>query len=78
MACAYQNLFGKVGEGVHSIRIANIAVVDVLMTILVAYVVSLFLPFRFSYVLLFLFLAGIVLHRVFCVRTTVDRILSTL
>ena len=76
MLCEYKNMLGKVGEGVHSIRIFNIAIIDVLLTIIGAYIIHLFVPgYRFSIILLTLFAAGIVLHWLFCVRTTVDKLL---
>ena len=37
MLCAYRNLFGRVAEGAHSYRIFDIAIVDVLFTVLGAY-----------------------------------------
>jgi hypothetical protein len=74
--CPYRDLFGKVGEGIHSYRIANIAIVDVILTILGAALLHLVFPsYRFITILIALFLLGIILHRLFCVRTTVDRIL---
>ena len=42
--CKYKDIFGKVGKGIHSFRICNIAVVDVLLTILAAYCIHLRLP----------------------------------
>ena len=75
MFCPYKNMFGKVGEGVHAYRIFNIAVVDVLATILVAFLVHYYSGFDFFWVLLGFFILGIVLHRLFCVRTTIDRFL---
>ena len=61
--CKYKNLFGEVGKGVHSYRIFNIAVVDVVLTILGAYIIYLFNPkFNFIYILLFLFILGILLN----------------
>ena len=77
MFCQYKNIFGKVGEGAHSFRIFDIAIVDVLLTILGAYVLQrfFFMNCNFSLVLLLLFLIGIVLHRLFCVRTTIDKLL---
>ena len=76
MLCEYKNILGTVGEGVHSIRIFNIAIVDVLLTIIGAYIIHLFAPgYRFSIILLTLFATGIVLHWLFCVRTTVDKLL---
>lgn len=74
--CPYRNLLGKIGEGVHAYRIANIAIVDVILTILGAALLHMVFPsYRFLTILVVLFLLGIILHRLFCVRTTVDRIL---
>jgi hypothetical protein len=74
--CKYKNLFGEVGKGVHSYRIFNIAIVDTLLTILAAFIIYLFVPrYGFFYILLFLFILGIVLHHIFCVRTTIDKLL---
>jgi hypothetical protein len=76
MLCAYNDIFGKVGEGVHSYRIANIAVVDVISTIIVAFFLHYLFPaYKVLHIVIVLFLLGIVLHRIFCVRTTVDRLL---
>ena len=76
MLCEYKNLFGKVGEGIHSYRIFNIAIVDTLLTILAAFIIYLFFPrYGFIFILLFLFILGIILHHVFCVRTTIDKLL---
>jgi hypothetical protein len=75
MLCQYKDLFGKVGEGAHSYRIADIAVIDVLLTILSAYLIHMLTGYPFAYTLIILFLLGILLHHLFCVRTTVDRMI---
>ena len=76
MLCQYKDIFGKVGEGAHSYRIFDIAVVDTTLTILAAYIIHLFVPqYNFITILAILFIIGIVLHRLFCVRTTVDKLL---
>ena len=76
MFCEYKEILGKVKKGVHSYRVFDIAVVDVVMTILGAYLLHLFIPqSNFFVVLVSLFLLGIVMHRLFCVRTTVDKML---
>jgi len=76
MLCKYKEIFGKPNEGLHSIRIFNLAIVDVLFTILGAYVIHIFIPkYNFWYILLLLFILGIVIHRIFCVRTTIDKLL---
>jgi len=73
--CKYKDMFGKPNQGVHSFRIFNIAIVDVLLTILAAFIISYFLKTKFLYTLLFMFILGIISHRIFCVRTTIDKLL---
>ena len=74
--CKYRNIFGKVGQGVHSIRVFNIAIVDVLLTFLSAFILKIFLPeFNYLSITVILFLLGIVLHHIFCVKTTVDKLI---
>jgi hypothetical protein len=76
MFCEYKNIFGKVGEGAHSYRIFNIAIVDTGLTVLAAYIIYLFFPkYNFWYILLGLFVLGIIVHRAFCVRTTLDKVI---
>jgi hypothetical protein len=74
--CKYKNIFGKVNEGIHSYKIFNIAIVDVLATIILAYVIYLLIPkYNFFFILICLFLIGIISHRIFCVRTTIDKLI---
>lgn len=76
MLCPYKDLLGKVGEGVHSYRVANIAIVDVIMTIVAAFILHFLYPkYSVLSIAIVLFLLGIILHRLFCVRTTIDRLL---
>ncbi len=73
--CKYKDILGEPGKGAHSYRIFNIAIVDVILTILVALLISYFFKFNLWYTLIILFLLGIVMHRLFCVRTTIDKLL---
>jgi hypothetical protein len=76
MFCKYKNMFGEVGKDIHSYRLFNLAIVDILATIIVAFIIHLIFPnISFIYILLFLFILGIILHRIFCVRTTIDKLL---
>lgn len=76
MFCKYKYILGKPKTGAHSIRIFDIAIIDVILTILLAYLVNLFYPiYSFQKILLTLFILGIILHRLFCVRTTIDKLL---
>jgi len=75
--CKYKDALGKPGLGVHSYRIYNIAVFDVLFTIVGAFLIKYFFFPKYSYffILFLLFALGIFLHKLFCVRTTIDNFL---
>ncbi len=73
--CKYKNALGVPGKGIHSYRLFGLAIADVIMTIIGAILISFFLKTNLMYTTVCLFLLGIVLHRLFCVRTTVDKIL---
>lgn len=77
--CRYKNIFGEPGTGVHSYRIYNVAIVDVVCTFLLSLFIWSFIKKRtlssYIYITLSCFLAGIILHHLFCVRTTVDKFL---
>ena len=73
--CKYKNALGIPGQGIHSFQIGGIAVADVVMTIIGAIIISWITKFNFINTLIILFLLGIILHRAFCVRTTVDKLL---
>ena len=79
MFCKYSNIFGEVNKGIHSYRFFNIAIVDVIMTLLIGYIIYYFYGKKnnisYGWILFYLFLLGIILHRLFCVRTTIDKIL---
>ena len=68
-----REIFGKEGEGVHSYRVFNIAIVDVIATIIGAYLLSIFFKINFWIILIILFILGIILHRLFCVNTTINK-----
>jgi L-cystine uptake protein TcyP (sodium:dicarboxylate symporter family) len=83
--CKHSELFGQVGKDLHSYRVFDIAVVDVLATVLSAYLIVRLLPQNilaklpgnnpFLTVSILLFGLGIISHRLFCVRSTIDKLL---
>lgn len=77
MFCEYSEIFGKIKEGVHKYRIFDVAIVDVIMTFIGAYFLqkTFFKKYEYYQVLIGLFILGIFLHRLFCVRTTIDKLL---
>ena len=72
-----KELFGSPNEGIHTYRIFNIAYIDVLLTIIGALIIQkIFYPkTKYWKILGILFIIGIVLHRLFNVRTTMDKFL---
>lgn len=77
MLCQYKDILGKPGEGVHQYRLFDIAIADVIMTLIGALLIKLLFFRNCSYfaVLFWLFLLGVILHKVFCVDTTVNKFL---
>ncbi len=73
--CRYKDIFGRPREGAHAYRIFDIAVVDVAATVVVAFLISRVFGFSLWKSLVVLFIVGIISHRAFCVRTTVDKLL---
>ena len=73
--CKYKNMLGVPGKGIHSYRVGGIAIADVIMTIIGAIIISYLSGWNFIYTLIGLFILGIILHRLFCVRTTIDKLL---
>jgi hypothetical protein len=71
--CKYKDIFGRPREGAHAYRIFDIAVVDVAATVVVAFLIARVFGFVFWKSLVILFILGIILHRMFCVGTTVDK-----
>lgn len=71
--CKYKNMFGAPNTGSHSYRIFNLAITDILMTIIGACLVAYFMEWDTLSTISGFFLLGIVVHRLFCVRTTVDK-----
>jgi hypothetical protein len=75
--CQYKDIFGKVGEGAHKYRIPilDIALVDTAMTL--GFGIFLAWLFKWSYwiTIVLVFIAGILAHKMFCVKTRMNRAL---
>ena len=69
------NIFGAPRTAVHSYRVFDVAVVDVVGTLGIALLVSYFMGISFLKACVLSFGAGIVLHRLAGVRTKVDTVL---
>ena len=73
--CKYRNALGVSGKGVHSIRLGGLAIMDVIFTLVGACIISYYARTSFAWTAAGLFLLGIIMHRMFCVRTTIDKLL---
>lgn len=81
--CKYSDIAGKPREGLHSIRLFDIAIIDVILTIVGTLILYQIFSYFFeisNYVsrlglICIAFVSGIIMHRLFCVRTKIDTIL---
>ena len=75
--CKYKDVLGIPKTGLHSYRVFNIAVMYVVFTFLFAKFIQVYIMKETDYLLIlfFSFISGIILHRIFCVRTTIDKLL---
>ena len=71
--CKYKDIFGKVGEGAHSVRFFNFAVVDTFLTFVLAYIINKYLKTNLLVVFIVLIILSIAIHRAFCVETTLTK-----
>ena len=68
--CKYKDILGKPKEGMHQYRIFNIAVFDLILTIILAYLIGLYTGQSFLVTFIVLMIVGLIVHRIFCVETT--------
>jgi fatty-acid desaturase len=73
MLCKYRHIFGVEETGVHSIRILNLAVVDLLATLLVGALIAYYLKVNLYLTWVILLIVGIIVHRLFCVNSTINK-----
>jgi uncharacterized membrane protein len=74
--CQYKDIFGKSKEGPHSYRIFNIAIVDTVLTIILGFLISKYFKYNLYIVLLVLFALSIIIHKIFCVKSTLTNFFS--
>ena len=71
----YKDIIGKPGEGAHSYRFLGFAVVDTATVIIVSLLVAWYFKWNVWYTLVGFFISGVLIHRLFGVRSTVDKLL---
>jgi hypothetical protein len=65
----YKDIFGVSREGIHSIRVFDFAIIDIIMTFIGAFIISYFFKFNLILTFIYLFILGQILHMLFCVET---------
>lgn len=70
--CKYKNLLGEPRKGIHSYRVWDIAVFDVLLTFALAYWIAVSNDWEYYSTLVYTFIMGIIVHWLFCVNSTVN------
>jgi hypothetical protein len=73
--CKYKDILGKPREGTRKYRIFDISIMDTAVVIIFGYFISVFMKWPIINVLAVLFISGIIVHRMFCVRTGIDKLL---
>ena len=66
----YSSLFGEPGKGIHKIRILNTPILDYLLTILAAMLISYLTDIPLVLTTIFMFVFGIFIHMLFGVNTS--------
>lgn len=76
--CSWRHTLGEPGKGVHSIRLWDIAIVDLALTFVVAYLLWRWTDKRYDFLVILgaCLGLGVWAHRLFCVRTRIDTYLA--
>jgi hypothetical protein len=72
--CKYKDSLGIPKVGVHK-HYFGVAMFDVVGTIVIGLILSFTFKWNIIITIVILFILGIIAHRLFCVKTTVDKIL---
>jgi hypothetical protein len=65
----WKDIFGKPNENIHSIRLFDFAIIDILMTLLGAFLLSKYFKKNSCLLFIILFIYGQIFHILFCVKT---------
>ena len=77
--CKYRNALGKPNQGAHSVRVFGVALFDVALTVIAAWLLfRVSGRFTFIQALIIVFVLGVLAHYLFCVNTTINRFISSL
>jgi uncharacterized membrane protein YcaP (DUF421 family) len=69
----YKDIFGKEKTGIHKYRIFNIAIIDFIGTLIGSIAIAYYFKLNYILTILIVFLLAIIIHRLFCVNTTINK-----
>ena len=70
--CEYKDIFGKPREGVHALRVFDLAIFDIVGTFGLAYGLHKVTGYNYWKCVVFMFVLAIFLHWLFCVETQLN------
>jgi hypothetical protein len=74
--CWAKDTFGKPNEGLRKqYRVFNISMVDLIPSIIAGLILAKVTNIKYIYGVLIVLILGIIFHRIFCVETTIDKLL---
>lgn len=72
----YKNMFGKMGQGIHNYRVMNTAIVDYILTLVGAVVITYYFKIPLVLTTILLFILGVFVHFIFGVNTNTIKYLG--
>jgi hypothetical protein len=74
--CQYKDIFGKPNSGIRQqLRVFDISIIDALLTIVLGLILARLFKLNNFNGILIAFLLGIIFHKIFCVDTTINKLL---
>jgi hypothetical protein len=72
----YKDLLGKPNTGIHKYRIFDTPIIDHVVTLIAAILTSYFTDITFELSIFLWYGLGLLLHKLFCVKTNTNKILK--
>ena len=69
----FDKTIGVPNVGIHSYRIFNIAYMDVIVVLISAILIAWAMKWSYIKTIIGVFIFGVIVHRMFCVRSAVDK-----
>lgn len=76
--CKYKDILGKPRENIRQLRLFDISIIDVLLTIILGLLFSRALNLTKFNGIILAFLLSIIFHKIFCVETTINKFIGNI